>query len=59
MNTPQNIELQIKEKEQALTSMRSYHMSLWNDYGSELCAGDMVKQERKLQEEIDELKKQL
>ncbi len=45
----------IEELEKKLLDMRSYHMSIWNEYGSELCAGDMIKQEKEIEDEIKEL----
>ncbi len=45
----------IEELETKLSNMRSYHMSIWNEYGSELCAGDILKQEKKIEDEIKEL----
>lgn len=46
----------IESLERALDNMKSLHLKMAKEYGSELCAGDMLKQEAKLQEEIDELK---
>ena len=49
--------LEILEKE--LEDLRSSHRSLWDMYGSELCAGDMSGQERALEEKIKKLKEEL
>lgn len=46
----------IEKLEISLDNMRSIHRSLYNEYGSELCAEDMLKQEEKIQGEIKELK---
>ena len=43
----------LEKKKEELKKMKEYHKSIWEDYGSELCAGSMIKKERKLQEEID------
>lgn len=47
-------ELQKLEKE--LEDLKESNLSSWNTYGSELCAGDMIRQERELEEKINELK---
>ena len=49
MKTLQQLEKKLKE-------LRDYHTSIWDIYGSELCAGDMIKQEEKLEKEIEKLK---
>lgn len=45
--------------EQALADLKESNRTSWDIYGSELCAGDMIGQERALQEKIDNLKKEL
>ncbi len=45
--------------ESALEKLKQTHRSLWDTYGSELCAGDMIGEERALQEKIDKLKEEL
>ena len=49
--------LEILEK--ALEELKESNRSSWDMYGSELCAGDMIGQERALQEKIDKLKEEL
>lgn len=46
----------IAELEKELLELKGYHMDIWNIYGSELCAGDMIKQEENLEREIAKLK---
>lgn len=46
----------IEELEQELKEMKDSHRSLWDTYGSELCAGDMIRQEEKLENDIARLK---
>ena len=48
--------LEILEKE--LEDLRSSHRSLWDTYGSELCAGDMIGQEQAIKEQIKKLKEE-
>ena len=50
---------ELKELETELKAMESFHSSIWNDYGSELCAGDMLGQEKRLREKIKELKRKI
>jgi len=46
----------IEELEKELEELKATHRSLWDTYGSELCAGDMIRQEEKLEKEILKLK---
>jgi hypothetical protein len=46
----------IEELEQELEQMKSFHRSAWETYGSELCAGDMLRQEDELQKKIQRSK---
>lgn len=46
----------VEELEKELERMRESHRSLWDTYGSELCAGDMIRQEKNLESEIEKLK---
>ncbi len=41
-----------EEAEARLASERSFNISAWNEYGSELCAGEMIKNERELERAI-------
>lgn len=46
----------IEELEKDLIKLREYHRSAWDTYGSELCAGDMIRQEENLEKQIQKLK---
>jgi hypothetical protein len=46
----------IEQLEEELEQMKSFHRGAWDTYGSELCAGDMIAKETKLEEEIFKLK---
>ncbi len=48
----------IEDLESELEKLRESHRSLWDIYGSELCAGDMIGQERALVEKIKKLKEE-
>ena len=47
---------EIEKLEQDLVDLRSENLSAWNIYGSELCAGEMLKKERELEDKIEQLK---
>lgn len=49
-----NSNLEMLEKE--LEELRASNKSAWESYGSELCAGDMIAQERRLENLIKDLK---
>jgi putative protein kinase ArgK-like GTPase of G3E family len=46
----------IEELEKELEDLKASHRSQWDTYGSELCAGDMIAQEEKLEKEIAQRK---
>lgn len=46
----------INELEQELVDLKESHKSMWNTYGSELCAGDMIRKQDELQRKIEKLK---
>lgn len=46
-----------KQLEDELKKLREFHLSLWETYGSELCVGDMVGKEKKLQDLIKQEEK--
>lgn len=50
------MEKTINELEQELINLKELNKFAWNNYGSELCVGEMLKNERKLEKEIEELK---
>lgn len=45
----------LEELKQELKELKEYHKSIWEDYGSELCAGGMIAKERELEDQINEL----
>lgn len=45
----------LEELKKELEELKESHRSLWDTYGSELCAGDMIGQERYLEKQIKEL----
>ena len=45
--------------EQSLAEVKRKNKSMWDTYGSELCAGEMIGEERALQEKINKLKEEL
>ena len=47
--------IELEEKKQELEDLKELHRSMWDTYGSELCAGDMSRKERELEEEIKAL----
>jgi|ERR1035437_9454508 hypothetical protein len=42
----------LEELEKELEDLKASHRNQWDTYGSELCAGDMIAQEDKLEKEI-------
>jgi hypothetical protein len=46
----------IQKLEKKLEEMKSLHKSLWEIHGSELCAGDMLRKEKELEDKISKLK---
>ncbi|MFA5207239.1 MAG: hypothetical protein WC428_00915 [Candidatus Paceibacterota bacterium] len=46
----------IEQFEKELEDLKASHRSQWDTYGSELCAGDMIRQEEKIEKEIAKLK---
>ena len=46
----------IEELEKELEDLKASHRSMWDTYGSELCAGDMIRQEEELEKKILKLK---
>jgi len=53
------IKAEIKKLEKKLKKVENSNMSAWTEYGSELCAGGMIEEERKIQREITKLKNKL
>jgi len=50
------MEEEIKKLEKELADLKSTHRSCWDTYGSELCAGDMIREEEKIEKKIEQLK---
>jgi hypothetical protein len=46
----------LEQLEKELKEMKESNRSMWNTYGSELCAGDMIRQEDELEMKILKLK---
>ena len=47
---------ELRKLEEELQEMKDLHKSLWDTYGSELCAGEMIAEENALEKKIKELK---
>lgn len=52
-------QLEIEKLEKELVNRKNINRDLWNSYGSELCAGDLLRKEKIIQDKIDELKEEL
>lgn len=50
---------EIKKLEEELIEVRSSNEWAWDHYGSELCTGEMIANEEKLEKRIEHLKKSL
>ena len=48
----------LEKKKRKLRKLQKYHKSASENYGSELCAGDMIAKEKKLEKEIKKLEKE-
>ena len=59
MSQSRSIQEQIREAEARLAQMREGHVDAWSIYGSELCAGDMLRQEHEIEDEIAALRRRL
>jgi hypothetical protein len=46
------VEEDIEKAEKELADKSAFHLRAWQEYGSELCAGGMLKEERLIQERI-------
>ena len=49
-------EQEIKKLEKELQDLKASNRSMWDSYGSELCAGAMINEEEQLEKEIERLK---
>ena len=49
----------LKKLEDELIKLRNLNKSSWDSYGSELCSGEMEKNENKLEEKIKQLKNEI
>ena len=56
MKTKEDIIAVLRQKEaelaEELRKMREFHKAAWEQYGSELCAGEMTEKERKLEAQL-------
>jgi hypothetical protein len=52
--TAEKLLQRIEKKKTALEELKESHKSQWDVYGSELCAGGMLAEEEKLQNEINQ-----
>lgn len=48
--------IRTEKLQQKLKELKLHNSAMWNDYGSELCVGDMVKQEHEILSQIEKLK---
>lgn len=53
MNNPNQEKIDSLKKE--LSELRQSNSESWNMYGSELCAGDMISKEKKIEDQIKKL----
>lgn len=53
MNNPNQEKIDKLKKE--LSELREDNLDMWNTYGSELCAGNMFANEKKLEDQIKKL----
>ena len=58
-NAKIKLERRVYELEQELGELKEYNRTLWNEYGSELCAGQMIKEVEALEERISKLKERI
>lgn len=49
---------EIARLEKKLSKIREDHIDMSRVYGSELCAGDMIRKEKLIEKQIEELKKE-
>lgn len=47
---------ELEKLEKKLKKLKKSNKSLWDTYGSELCAGEMIAEEKALEKEISKLK---
>lgn len=52
MNNLEELKQKLADKKAELKAMQDGHMEAWEDYGSELCVGDMLNREANLELEI-------
>jgi len=52
-------ESKIKKLESDLEILKRYNSVIFETYGSELCAGDMIKKEEELENKIKKLKENI
>ena len=59
MNRDKTKQMELNKLESDLQRMKEYNTDIWCIYGSELCAGDMIKKEQEIENKIKELKNNL
>lgn len=50
---------QLKQLKQRLVNLKAENLASWQYYGSELCTGDLIRQESNLQLEILKLEEEI
>jgi len=55
----ERVEGDLKTTRQELTDKCSFHQAAWQEYGSELCAGGMMAEEREIEKKIRALESDL
>lgn len=56
MNKLEELKKKLADAELRLKTLQTQNMAAWEDYGSELCAGDMLSQEAEIELEIEDIK---
>lgn len=53
------LNIKLSKLKNELSTMQKYHSSLWDTYGSELCAGDMSNKEKQLEKKISNIESKI
>lgn len=59
MITEKDIIKKIEKLKIKLNKLKDDNRSAWDTYGSELCAGEMIREETKIEKEIEDLEFEL
>lgn len=54
-----DLEYKLQQKEMELEELRMLNSSFWDMWGSELCVGDLISKEQKIEDEIEEIKNKI